>query len=149
MALTKCYFKDDIVYIEELIAMSGITSSDLIQLMRDLKINQDKDIWVDAAAPAMVEDLRRAGFNAKSADKSVKEGIDLIKSKKIYFNSNSSNLIEELKRYSWKTKGEQIVYEPVKVNDDLCDSFRYAVWNYYRTTRSLGNFDYEVFTLDI
>jgi phage terminase large subunit len=129
MALTKCYFKDDTVWIEELIYQSNLTSADLISLMKDLKIDQDKYIWVDAAAPAMVEDLKRAGFNAKSADKSVKEGIDYIKSLKIFVNNESLNLIDEMKRYSWKTKGEQIVYEPVKVGDDLCDSFRYCIWN--------------------
>lgn len=132
MALTKCYFKDDTVWIEEIIYQSALTSSDLINLMNSMSIDRYKTIWVDAAAPAMIEDLKRAGYNAKSADKSVKEGIDYIKSLNVYVNNNSTNLIDELKRYSWKTKGEQIIYEPVKVADDLCDSFRYCVWNYKR-----------------
>lgn len=149
MALVKCYFKDETVWVEEIISESGLTSNDLIGLMRDIQIDKDKHIWCDAAAPAMIEDLRRAGFNAKSADKSVKEGIDMVKSKKIFINNDSKKLIEELKRYSWKTKGEQIIYEPVKVFDDLCDAMRYAIWNYYRTTAGLNNFDYEVFSLDM
>jgi phage terminase large subunit len=132
MALTKCYFKDNSVWVEEVIYQSGLTSNDLITLMIDLNINKSKEIWVDAAAPAMIEDLKRSGFNAISADKSVKEGIDLIKSKNLHINVDSINLIKELRRYQWKTKGEQIIYEPVKLNDDLCDSMRYCIWNYYR-----------------
>jgi phage terminase large subunit len=132
MALTKVYFKEDTIWVEEIIYRSALTASDLIILMKDVGIELNKEIWVDAAAPAMIEDLKRAGYNAKSADKSVKEGIDLIKSKKFYVNKNSDNLIEELRRYSWKSKNEQIIYEPVKLNDDLCDSFRYAAWNYFR-----------------
>jgi phage terminase large subunit len=143
MALTKCYFKDDVVWAEEVVYKSELTASDLISLMKDLKVSEMADIWVDAAAPAMVEDLRRAGYMAKSADKSVKEGIDLIKSKKLNININSTNLISELRRYQWKSKNEEIIYEPVKVNDDLCDSMRYAIWNYYRATKRRDDYDFD------
>lgn len=149
MALTKCYFKENKVWVEELVYMSGITSNDLIRLMRDMNIDPNKDIWVDAAAPAMVEDLKRAGYSAKSADKSVKEGIDMVKSKEVYINTNSTNLWNESRRYSWKMKGEQIVYEPVKVNDDLLDSMRYAIWNYYRTTKRFEENDIDIEIIDL
>jgi phage terminase large subunit len=149
MVLTKCYFKEDTVWIEEVIYRSSLTTADLIKLMKDEKVDENKDIWVDAAAPTVVEDLRRAGFSAKSADKSVKEGIDMIKSKKVFVNETSTNLINEIRRYSWKTKGEQIVYEPVKVNDDGCDSFRYVIWNYYRTTRRFEDNDLDIEIIDL
>jgi phage terminase large subunit len=136
------------VWVEEVIYQSGLTSNDLITLMKDLKLNPDADMWVDAAAPAMVEDLRRAGYNALSADKSVKEGIDLIKSKRLNININSVNLITELRRYQWKTKNEQIIYEPVKIADDLCDSMRYAIWNYFRTTKRKDDYDFDFEIID-
>jgi phage terminase large subunit len=148
MALTKCYFKDDTVWAEEVIYQSALTSLDLIKLMNDLNIDKDADIWVDAAAPAMVEDLKRAGYSARSADKSVKEGIDMIKSKKLFVNVESVNLISELRRYQWKTKNEQIIYEPVKIADDLCDSFRYCVWNYYRITKRRDDYDFDIDIID-
>lgn len=144
MAMTTCYFKDDTVWVEETIYLSGLTSNDLVKLMKDLKINKDKDMWVDAAAPAMVEDLRRAGYNAKSANKSVKEGIDLIKSKKLFINSSSTNLINEMRKYQWKSKNEEIIYEPVKVGDDLCDAMRYGIWNYYRITEKFNNNEIDI-----
>jgi phage terminase large subunit len=137
------------VWVEELIYKSGLTSNDLISMMNDMKLDKDIDLWVDAAAPAMVEDLRRAGYNAKSADKSVKEGIDMIRSKKLFINTESTNLINEMRRYQWKTKNEQIIYEPVKVNDDLVDSMRYAIWNYYRNTQRRDAYDFDIEILDL
>lgn len=144
MAMTKCEFKDDTVWVEEIVYRSGLTSMDLIALMNDLGVDRFADIWVDAAAPAMVEDLKRAGYNAKSADKSVKEGIDMIKSKKLNINVNSVNLISEMRRYQWKSKDEVIIYEPVKVNDDLVDAMRYAIWNYYRVTKRYDDNDIDL-----
>lgn len=132
MALVKTYFKDDTVWAEEVIYRSSMTAADLVTEMINMGIEQDKDIWVDAAAPAMIQDLIRAGFNARPAIKSVKEGIDLVRSKKLLINGESINLIDEIRRYNWKTKGEQIIYEPVKANDDLCDAMRYSIFNYYK-----------------
>jgi phage terminase large subunit len=148
MALTKCYFKDNTIWVEEIVSQSGLTGADLIKLINDMNLDKDADMWVDSAAPSMVLDLKRAGYNAKSADKSVKEGIDLIKSKKLYINVSSVKLIDELRRYSWKTKNEQIIYEPVKLNDDLCDSMRYAIWNYYRQTKRLEDNDIDIQWID-
>lgn len=144
MALVKVHIKDENHWVEEIVYRSNLTSSDLIKLMKDLDIETDKDIWVDAAAPSMIEDLKRAGYTAKSADKSVKEGIDLIRSKKLYLNINSTNLIDEIRKYQWKTKGEQIIYEPIKLNDDLMDAMRYAIWNYWRKTKRSEDYDFDI-----
>lgn len=144
MALVKVHIKDEHHWVEEIIYRSNLTASDLIKLMKDLNIETDKDIWVDAAAPSMIEDLRRAGYGAKAADKSVKEGIDLIRSKKLYLNINSTNLIDEIRKYQWKTKGEQIIYEPIKLNDDLMDAMRYAIWNYWRKTKRSEDYDFDI-----
>jgi len=144
MALVKVYIKDQNQWVEEVIYKSNLTSSDLIKLMKDLNIETDKDIWVDSAAPSMIEDLKRAGYMAKSADKSVKEGIDLIRSKKLYLHTNSVNLIDEIRKYQWKTKGEQIIYEPVKLYDDLMDAMRYAIWNYWRRTKRGEDYDFDI-----
>lgn len=133
MALVKNYFNDDIVYSEQIIYQSGLTTNTLIELMLELNIDKYITIWVDAAAPMMIDELNMAGFTAKPAKKSVKEGIDLIRSKKWFILNESTDLIEELKRYSWKVKNEEIIYEPVKVFDDLVDAARYGIFNHYIT----------------
>jgi hypothetical protein len=134
MALIKVYIKDDTIWWEEVIYRSGLTTSDLIRMMNDMNIEKTIDIWCDAASPHLIEDLKRAGFNAKSSIKDVKAGIDLVKSKKLYIDENSTNLVNEIRRYQWKSKDTEIIYEPVKVNDHLMDAGRYATYNYYRTT---------------
>jgi phage terminase large subunit len=144
MALTKGYFRENTVWVEEIIYKEAITSSDLIKMMNDLQIEKDKDIWVDAAAAMMIEDLKRAGYNAKKALKDVKEGIDLIKSKKLFIHEDSFNLINEIRRYSWKTKNEQIIYEPVKLFDDGMDSMRYLIYNYFKTTERINAYDFDI-----
>jgi phage terminase large subunit len=149
MALIRVYIKDDTIWWEEVIYQSGLTSYDLIRLMNDLGIEKDKDIWCDAAAPNVIEDLKRAGYNAKSADKDVKAGIDLIKSKKLFINTESTNLISEIRRYQWKTKNEEIIYEPVKVNDHLMDGGRYATFNYFKITKRYEDNDIDFEFLDL
>ena len=144
MVLVKAYFKENRVWIKQEVYQTSLTSADLIKIMKDKKIDEDADIWVDSAAPTMIEDLRRAGFNAKKADKSVKEGIDLIRSKELNISSSSIGIIEEIKRYQWRMKGEEIIYEPVKAFDDGMDAMRYAIWNYYRSTQRVESYDFDI-----
>lgn len=143
MALIKVYIKDDTVWWKEEIYQTHITSSDLIRQMNDMNISKTVDIWCDAASPHLIEDLRRAGYNAKSSDKSVVAGIDLVKTKKLHIDIESHHLVDEIRRYSWKTKGEEIVYEPVKVHDHLMDAGRYATFNYFKITKRFDNNDFD------
>ena len=73
----------------------------------------------DSARPDVVEDLRRAGYNAKLANKAVKKGIDAVKSLQLVIDRNSHNLIK-LRNYKWKTNGDITLDEPVKLWDDAC-----------------------------
>jgi phage terminase large subunit len=129
-ALVKVGYRGDIIYVEEIIYKNKITLSDLIEEMKD-KIGGDrKMIYVDSARPDVVEELRRNGWNASGASKQVKEGIDYIKSKQILINNNSLNLLREYKLYSWRSKGNYIFDEPVKLNDDGMDAMRYGIFTH-------------------
>jgi len=122
---------DDKYYVHELIYSSGLTNSDLIRKMEELKIDKNKFIFCDSAEPQRIEELRRAGFNAYGSNKDVKKGIDTVKSKKIYITKDSINLQKEARGYSWKTTADgKILDEPVKLNDDGMDSMRYGVHTY-------------------
>jgi phage terminase large subunit len=144
MALIKVYIKDNTIWWEEVIYRSGLTTSDLIRMMNDMNIEKDVDIWCDAASPHLIEDLKRAGFYAKSSIKDVKAGIDLVKSKKLFIDENSTNLINEIRRYQWKSRDTEIIYEPVKVNDHLMDAGRYATYNYFKTTTLFENNEIDI-----
>ena len=57
------------------------------------------------------------------------EGIKKIKSTPMFVTENSQNLIKELRNYKWKTdRNGKKLDEPVKFNDHLTDSLRYAVY---------------------
>ena len=136
-ALCKVYFVENDVYIEELMYKSGLTSLDIIRELNNMGIDKTKYIYADYARPEIIEELRRSGFNMKEAVKDVKEGIMSLKKRKVYLNTNSINLWKEYRAYSWKTRGEEILEEPVKVMDDLMDALRYAVY----TTEKRGRYD--------
>jgi phage terminase large subunit len=133
-ALVKVAILDDEIYAEELIYESGLTNSDLIKKMEELKVSKSKYLVADSEDTARIEEIRRAGFNVKPAKKgsgSVGAGIDLIKRRKVYLTGNSPNLLKESRVYSWKTKGEEILDEPVKTNDDGMDALRYPVYYHF------------------
>lgn len=126
IALIKVYYSDEVVYIEELLYESKLTSEDLVRRMKEL-VFDTKPIYADYARPEIIEDLRRNGFNIKEAKKEVKAGIDTVKTSNIFIHHESINTLKESRLYSWKSKGELVLDEPIKMNDDSMDAIRYAL----------------------
>ena len=62
-----------------------MTVPDLLKRFIELQIPKNKEIYVDSARPDVVEDLRRAGYNAKLANKAVNDVIIEV-SKLVSFN---------------------------------------------------------------
>lgn len=129
-ALIECNFHDNLCYVRELIYEKGLTSDDLIQKLNTLNIQKNKEIICDSARPEIIEDLRRRGFLARQANKSIVDGINSVKLYKLLIDSESINLIKELKNYKWKTNGDLIVDEPIKLWDHGIDALRYAIHSY-------------------
>jgi len=126
-ALIQLFQTENHLHFKEVISASGMTTGEILDKIQSLNI---KDmIWCDSARPDIIEDLRRRRILAKGADKRVSEGIMYIKSKKVTIDSNSHSLIDEIKRYRWKSAGELILDEPVKVEDDCMDAMRYAAFS--------------------
>jgi phage terminase large subunit len=126
-------------YAEEIIYQTKLTTGDLIEKLKSIGINRADVIYCDAAEPKTIEELTRAGFNAKPAHKDVTEGIRKVKSMPLYITRNSENLIKELKTYKWKTdKNGKVLDEPVKENDHISDALRYAIFT------SQGQFKFKI-----
>ena len=116
-------------YAEEVIYQTKLTTADLIEKLKQIGIRRTETIFCDAAEPKTIEELTRAGFNAKPADKDVTEGIRKVKSMPLFVTRNSDNLIKELKQYKWKVdKNGKVLDEPVKENDHITDALRYAIF---------------------
>lgn len=128
-ALIKCCVIDEVVYADEMVYQSRLTTTDLAKTMAGLQIDKFCPIYYDYADPRSAEELSRHGYNMQPcAAKDVKQSIMAVKSKPLFITSRSVNLIKELKNYSWKKdKTGMILDEPVKYLDDAVDALRYAV----------------------
>ena len=129
-ALVKICVKDDDIYAEELLYRKSLANRDLINQLKELKITGL--IYADSAEPQRIEEISREEFYILPAMKEVNEGIDFLKSRKIYVIKNSVNLLKEIKNYSWKSdKDGKLMDEPIKIDDHLLDAMRYAVYSHY------------------
>ena len=130
-ALIKVGFKENQTYAHEMIYESRLTTSDLIERMKALDIRKSDEIFCDAAEPKTIEELVRAGYNAKPAEKDVYAGIQKVKSQPLTITPESINLIKEIRSYKWKTDKDGKVHldeSPVKMWDHGCDAMRYAIF---------------------
>ncbi len=130
-ALIKVGFKDNQTYAHEMLYETRLTTSDLIEKMKALDIRKSDEIFCDAAEPKTIEELVRAGYNAKPAEKDVYAGIQKVKSQPLIVTPESTNLIKEIRSYKWKTDKDGKVHpdeSPVKMWDHGCDAMRYAIF---------------------
>jgi len=67
-SLVKVTEKDQDLYWTEEIYQSGLTNSDLIPLLKQI-VKNGQPIYCDTAEPARIEEIRRAGLNAREANK--------------------------------------------------------------------------------
>jgi phage terminase large subunit len=116
------------IYVKEILYQTNLTTQDRIERLKILGIKRG-EIYADAAEPASIEEMYRAGFNIKPAEKDVWAGILKVKSMPLYVTKDSKNLIKELGSYKWKKdKNDKVMEEPIKENDHAVDALRYAVF---------------------
>ena len=77
--------------------------------------------------PRLIEELKRAGFNVKEAEKDVTDGIRTVYGMEddIAVSRACQNLINEFNAYQWQDDDTD---KPVKQNDHLMDAMRYAIY---------------------
>lgn len=136
-ALVRVTIADGCIFVHELMYQSGVNTGQLLDIIPDLIPDKYADIYCDAAEPKTIDELFRAGFNVKPADKDVYAGIMKVKSMPMHVTASSVNLIQELRKYKWKTdmNGKVIDKEPVKMDDHLVDAMRYAVFSKLKQPR--------------
>lgn len=136
-ALIKVGIKDGELFEEEKIYQSGLTNSDLIVAMNDVipaEHKRNSFVFCDSAEPDRISEISDAGFNVVPADKSIKDGIDMVKRFKVHIVRGSDNLLKEKRSYSWKVdrKTEKILDDPIKFNNHAVDAERYAVHTFFK-----------------
>jgi phage terminase large subunit len=113
----------------------GLTLNELVTRVRELVPNL-ATIYADAAEPRSIEELYRAGLNVHAAQKDVWAGIMAVKGYPLYVHKDSKDLQAELMSYKWKKdKNDNILEEPVKESDHLCDALRYGIFTRLSTPK--------------
>lgn len=129
-ALVKITHHEGANYAEEVLYRSGLTVPELIQLIKQ-EVKGKAPIYADCAEPKTIEEIYKAGINIIPSDKDVWAGIVGVKSYPLFIRHGSQNLIHEIQSYKWKKdKNDNILEEPVKANDHLCDALRYGIFTH-------------------
>ena len=130
-------FKDNELYIRELIYQTELTNGDLIKKMKAVGVNKKTPTYADSAEPDRIEEIHRAGFNvipAKKGPRSVLDGINAVKGYKIHVHESAAWFLKEIKSYLWKKdKNGKNTDEPVKFMDHGLDGVRMAIFTYTYT----------------
>lgn len=116
------------LFVQEIVYKPHLNSADLIQLIGHL--SKSRPMIVDSSRPELIEDLKRAGFNARPSKKyagSVLDGINEVKNHNLKIVAGSRNLVRELQNYSWQEKNGAFVDKPAEGIEHLCDAFRYGL----------------------
>ena len=135
------------LFFRELLYEVGHTSATLIARFQDLGVNKSRTMICDNARPEMIEDLKRAGYNAKPCTKykgSVADGINRIKKFKLNIVKGSRNMFDEISTYCWKAKDGVIMEEPDGGMDHLLDAARYGTEIFVRKESGMLEFDHWV-----
>ncbi len=131
-SLTQIDFADTVPYITEKIYQTGLTNNQVVSKLEQLGVKKSDVIYCDNAEPARIAEICEAGYNAKPADKSVKDGIDHCQSQKLMIHESSVNILKEIKSYKWKVNKNGITLdEPVKFMDHSMDSMRYGLYTHF------------------
>jgi phage terminase large subunit len=139
-ALVAIYRQGDCLLVQELLYSTGLTNQDIADKLRTLGITRAWEIVADSAEPKSIEEIYRLGFNIKPAEKgpdSVRNGIDILKRFKLQITKDSTNLIKELRSYTWATDKEgKNTGVPIDSFNHACDAMRYVALNKLRVSNS-------------
>jgi phage terminase large subunit len=128
-----CEFQDA-YYVNEMLYEKGLTNSDIAAKIQSVK---GEEVIADSAEPKSIEDLRRHGFRIRACQKgrdSVRAGIDKMQQMPIFVTANSTNVIRELRGYTWATdKTGAQTGEPIDDFNHAIDAMRYAIMEKKRT----------------
>lgn len=142
-ALIECSFKDNAVYLREVIYKNHINNGELIDLMDAANVNKDLAMIADSAEPDRIDEIFNAGYQRVEGIKKIEvvKTIAILQNYRIYIHKDSKNLQTEFDGYEWKKNlaGQYLdKLEPDKQQDDAIAAVRYATQYYDQCSGSLG-----------
>jgi phage terminase large subunit len=121
-----CEF-DGKLWINEILYEKGLTNADIADKLDGFR---GQEFIADSAEPKSIEDIRRRGFRIRPCDKgrdSVRSGIDKLQQYQLMITSGSTNIIKEVRGYSWATdRTGKETGEPIDNMNHAWDAIRYT-----------------------
>jgi phage terminase large subunit len=132
-ALVAVYRSGDTLTLHELLYANNLTNQDIATKLREFGINRAWEIVADSAEPKSIEEVHRLGFNIKPAQKgqdSIRNSIDILHRFNIQVTKTSTNLIKELRNYTWDTdRTGASLGVPIDKYNHAIDAVRYVALN--------------------
>lgn len=129
IAIVAVFRNGENLYVDEVLYESHLPIGELINRLKTIGIGKD-EIWCDSAEPRNVDELYRAGFNAKSVVKgrdSKSFGIGVLQNYKLHITKRSQNVINEMYGYEYSTDKYGYVTDiPQDGFDHTLDALRYV-----------------------
>lgn len=134
-ALIECSYKDNAVYLREVIYKNHINNGELIALMDAAGVDKGRAIIADSAEPDRIDEIFNKGYERVEGIKKIEvvKTISILQNYKIYIHKDSKNLQSEFDEYEWKKNlaGQYLdKLEPDKQHDDGIAAVRYATQYY-------------------
>ena len=132
-AVVAVYKRGSAILLHELIYQNGLTNQDIAEHLRKLGIGRSWPIIADSAEPKSIEEVHRLGFNIHPATKgadSIRNSIDILKRQPLLVTRESTNLIKELRNYTWDTdRTGASLGVPIDRYNHAIDAVRYVALN--------------------
>ena len=132
-AVVAVYKRGGAILLHELIYQNGLTNQDIADHLRKLGIGRSWPIIADSAEPKSIEEVHRLGFNIHPATKgadSIRNSIDILKRQPMLVTRESTNLIKELRTYTWDTdRTGASLGVPIDRYNHAIDAVRYVALN--------------------
>ncbi len=120
------------LWIKELLYRTNLTNNDIGNYLKSISFART-ELIADSAEPKSIEELRLQGYNVFAANKgpdSVKIGIDILKRHELMITKDSTNLIKELRGYTWDKDNEgKLTGKPIDKYNHALDALRYVALN--------------------
>jgi phage terminase large subunit len=144
-AVIAAYKMNNKYYFDEVLYQKGLTNSEIANHLKSLNVDKGQYIICDSAEPKSIQELANYGFKVEGAQKgadSIRISIDALKRDRFYVTKNSTNLIKELRSYTWaKDKQGNVQDKPVDYMNHAIDAVRYfALNNIVNNTRGVYGF---------
>ena len=132
------YKYNDQVIFDEVIFRKGLLNSDIINLLKSNSVTSV--IYADSAEPKSIAEIRASGFNIKGADKgrdSIMYGIGLMQDLDFVVTKRSTNIIKELRAYTWmQDKTGAKLNKPIDAFNHCIDAMRYFTMMHFGNKQS-------------